>query len=307
MAVDVRGAIARGRNARDKALWGMRVVGPVASLRGAVRLANLRVRRPERSRVRVGSGFDLDFSYPDQLPVALIAFGDLIDPEYPFLRAISSPDWVVADVGAAIGQFTVFAASLPVAKVYAFEPGDANLVSLRANAQLNQVADKVDVHPLALSDYEGRATFVTSGHTWVGGIGDSTDDTGGTASAEVAQVEVRRLDVELERLSVSRLDVLKINVAGYEPRVLDGAERFLARGGADVLVLLLGVESFDRYARLATYGYRFFFFHPRRGELHEVTTFDATLLAQRPWPARHIIAIHEEALSAGVGSQFQRR
>jgi hypothetical protein len=35
--------------------------------------------------------------------------------------------------------------------------------------------------------------------------------------------------------------------------------------------------------------------------LYEVTAFDeASVLDHRPWPARHIIAIHQNAIDAGV-------
>lgn len=293
-----RSTVTKLRNAANKAVWGVRAAGLPAALRGGLRLANLRLRQPTQCTVRIRSGFTLHFTFPDQVPVALVAFGDLIDPEYSFLREIASPDWVVADVGAAIGQFTIFSATLPVGAVHSFEPSEQNLESLRKNIKLNSAAPRVIVHPLALSNYEGRQSFATSAHTWISGLDDSG---AGPASTEV---EVRRFDSELEALSISHLDVLKVNVAGDELRVLEGADEFLSRAGADVLVLLLGVDSFAHYARLATYGYRFFFFHPRKRELHEVLEFDSSLLARRPWPARHILGIHERAMVAGLAGQF---
>lgn len=289
--------LARVTNARDKLLWGVRAAGVPAALRGSVRLAGLRLRRPHRSRIKVRSGFELEFRCPDQVPVALVAFGDLIDPEYRLLIAIARPDWVVVDVGAAIGQFTVFSAKRLGATVHAFEPEADNLVSLRQNIDVNGVGDTVDVHPVALSDHEGRSSFTSD--TWVSGLDESA--VAGTAT----EVDVRRLDLELERLAVPHVHVLKVNVAGYEPPVLRGARELLARGGADILVLLLGTDSFPVYADLADLGYRFFFFHPRRGQLHEVLVFDSSLLERRPWPARHIIGVHRNAIRDGLVDSFR--
>lgn len=296
MAEVTRTKFARVTNARDKLLWGVRAVGVSATLRGTARLAGLRLRRPRYSSIRVRSGFELQFSYPDQMPVALVAFGDLIDPEYAFLTTVARPDWVVVDVGAAIGQFTVFSARQPVSSVHAFEPESENLRSLGHNITANGVSGVVAVHPLALSDHEGRSSFTSD--TWVSGLDESA------GSARSTEVEVRRLDLELARLSVTHVNVLKVNVAGYEPPVLRGAWELLARGGVDILVLLLGTESFPVYADLARLGYRFFFFHPRRQELHEVERFDASLLSRRPWPARHILGLHQGAIDAGLCAPF---
>ena len=99
-----------------------------------------------------------------------------------------------------------------------------------------------------------------------------------------------------------------MHVVGHEPKVLEGAEPFLAEGRADILILLLGLASLRWYAKLADYGYRFFYYHPIEVMLYEVTAFDeASVLDNRPWPARHIIGIHGSALEACVGSSIQVR
>src|SRR5687768_11876631 len=95
----------KARNFGDKLLWGGRVVGVGAAARGAVRIGYLYLRRPSKSEIQLRSGQVLEFGFPSQVPRALLAFGDFIDPEFAFLRKIYRPGWIVADVGAAIGQF----------------------------------------------------------------------------------------------------------------------------------------------------------------------------------------------------------
>jgi hypothetical protein len=86
----------------------------------------------------------------------------------------------------------------------------------------------------------------------------------------------------MARLSIQHAAVLKINAAGFEPSVNRGARIFLARGGADVLILLIGRESYDASCDLATIGYRFFFYHPGERRLHEVSSLnDAGLIHRR--------------------------
>jgi FkbM family methyltransferase len=233
------------------------------------------------------SGQILEFAFPSQVPTALLTFGDFIDPEFAFLRKIHRPGWVVADVGAAIGQFTLFAATLPSTKVHAFEPSSANIAALVRNIDRNGVHDKVAIHRIAYSNIESEAYFQTTASTWLSGLSEN-----GTEA-----VSVRTLSADFGRLGLDHVSILKINVAGFEPQVIEGAEAFLSRGGADVLIMLLGIESLPWYAKLATYGYRFFYYHPVQTFLYEVTSFDENaVLSHRPWPARNIIAIHRSVL-----------
>jgi FkbM family methyltransferase len=275
----------------DKARWGARTVGWGGVAAGAIRLAALALRRPERVLVQLRD-FDmsLGFAYPSQLVPALVVFRSLIDPEYPFLAAVARPGWTFLDVGAAIGQFTVFAAAAAGGRVHAFEPSAANLATLRANVAQNGVGERVSIHRLALSNRAGEAEFSTAPNAFMSRL-----DAASPLPAE--RVPVEPLADAAARLGIDRVSVLKVNVAGFEPQVLEGARPLLARGGADVLVLLLGRQSYDSYRELAALGYRFFFFHPGERRLHEVERFDdETLVRSRPWPARHLLGIWAESV-----------
>jgi FkbM family methyltransferase len=284
----------RMNSAVHKLGWGMRVVGVAATGRGMMRVLKLRVQRPRHAEISLKSGYVLEFGYPSQFPVVLVMFGDLIDPEFAFLRKVSIKNWIFADIGAAIGQFTLFAAGLPGAIVHAFEPSGANVATLKKNIARNGVGKRVSVHKLALSNADGESRFETTALTWTSRLKEA-----GAPGTET--VTVRTLAGELERLGIDHLSVLKINVAGFEPEVMEGAMPFLADGGADIIILLLGLRSLPWYARIAACGYRFFYYHPMEHALYEVTAFDeASVLHHRPWPARHIIAIHQKAIDAGV-------
>ncbi|KQT91972.1 hypothetical protein ASG49_08240 [Marmoricola sp. Leaf446] len=285
-------APSRIRNVVEKVSWGLRATGPLAAVRGVGRLAVLRAVRPRRALVHSRSGFDLEFG-ARQVPTALVAFGDVIDPEYPFLRSVVRPGAVVVDVGAAIGQFTVYAGRVLGATVHAFEPVEANLVSLRANVRRNGLADRVRIHELALSDHAGEADFDTSGDTFRAGFA--------RGSTPGQPVRVARLDEALERLGVGHVDVLKINVAGHEPGVIDGAEVLLERRAADVLVLLIGTGSFDRYRRISSLGYVFCFYDPATDTVHRIRHLDERMLAERPFPARHVLALAPAAVDRLLG------
>jgi FkbM family methyltransferase len=284
----------RTRKAIAKLSWGVGVVGPRATVTGLVRLASLRLRRPAQTVVRLRSGPALGFAYPRELVPALVVFGDYIDPEMDFLRRVSRPDWVVVDVGAAIGQFTVFAALLPVDRVHAFEPSGDTLCTLEANLRRNHVTDRVTVHQVALSDREAEMTFSTHSNPFLSRL-DRVDPSAGGQT-----VPVRTLTGTIAALGVDRVDCLKINVAGFEAEVLAGAHTFLAGHGADVLVVLLSEGSAPWFPRIAALGYRFFHFHPPRNTLYEVTDLDDVGDHERPWPARHLIGVSGPGIERGL-------
>ena len=287
----------RVRSAVDKVGWGIRVVGWPAAMIGALRLARLKLTRPSMAEVRLReSGATLAFAYPSQLVPALVVFGDLIDPEYPFLAAVAQPGWTFFDVGAAIGQFTVFAAFSVGGRVHAFEPSADNLATLRHNIERNGIGERVTIHQLALSNHSGEAEFATAANPFMSRLDASSSGTGNCVSVDTLTNVVAALGIE-------HVSVLKINVAGFEPAVIEGAVPLLAQGLVDVLILLIGRQSYASYRDLSALGYRFFFFHPGEQRLYEVASLDDHgLIRNRPWPARHVLAIRSDALSDVIGS-----
>lgn len=278
----------RVRGMAQKMGWGLRVVGPGATAQGLFRLAGICATQPRAGAVHLKSGPVLEFDYPSQFPPVLVMFGDFIDPEFALLQLIARPNWIVVDVGAAIGQFSMFAAlCLPGSTVMAFEPSGINVATLRRNIVRNGVDGRVEVHQAALSNTKGWGRFATAPKTWMSQLlaADSAD-----SASELVPVDT--LDATAAALQLDHIDVLKINVAGFEPQVLEGAMKTLRAGRVDVMVLLLGLASLPHYAAIALLGYRFFYYHPGQHALFEVERFDAdAVLAHRPWPARHILVI----------------
>lgn len=304
MGTDVKSpamSIGRLRSATDKFGWGLRAVGPLAAARGFWRIMNIWLRRPDHAEVHLLSGPTLEFDYPGQFPPTLMMFGDFIDPEFAFLLQVARPNWRVVDVGAAIGQFSMFAATCLVgARVDAFEPSSANVATLKRNIVRNGVEGRVSVHQAALSNRKDTAQFQTAPKTWMSQLMRAD-----SANADSELVAVDTLDDMLKALQLERVEILKINVAGFEPAVLEGAMGSLCAGQVDIMVLLLGLPSLPHYEAIAALGYRFFYYHPPKRTLFEVREFDAdAVLAHRPWPARHILAIRSAVVESLVAGQI---
>lgn len=122
------------------------------------------------------------------------------------------------DVGANVGSYVVLAAHQTGAQVVAFEPDAAALEVLAANCALNQVASRVRIVPRALSAKQQTLWFST-GQDTVNHVLD------GPAPGAV-EVEAVSLD---SCMGDEAPLLIKIDVEGYEPEVMLGAEATLAK------------------------------------------------------------------------------
>lgn len=125
------------------------------------------------------------------------------------------PDDVFFDIGANIGFYTCFAAAQ--ASVVAFEPAPPNVGRIRDNLRQNGRA--ADIHEVALADEPGTATInraaLTPGYPFATFAPE-------TANGETFEVEVDTGDRLIERGVVPQPTVVKIDVEGAEPLVIEG-------------------------------------------------------------------------------------
>lgn len=145
------------------------------------------------------------------------------------------PGDVVLDVGASWGLYTSALSRLvgPSGHVHAFEPGPANLRSLRAIA-----GDNVTVHAVALSDSEGQADLnipVLSTRPTHAMASLETPSAKAGVEHRSVRVPLRRLD-GIDALRDAPVSFIKCDVEGHEAAVLDGADALLTRTLPAILV-----------------------------------------------------------------------
>lgn len=121
----------------------------------------------------------------------------------------------VIDAGGCWGDTAMHFAQ-QAAKVYCFECIPSNIGIIQENLRLNpQLASKIVVIPEALWDTSGeRLTFNDAGP----GSGPSSGGAG-------ISVETKTLDDFVSENSLKRIDFIKMDIEGSEPRALAGAER----------------------------------------------------------------------------------
>jgi FkbM family methyltransferase len=137
----------------------------------------------------------------------------------------------IIDVGANVGQFAVACATIfPAARIYAFEPNPASACLLEKNVSK---FTNVTVFTHALGEEQGEATFHINSHSHSSSLlplGEHHKQAFPQAK-EISdiQVPVRRLDDLEDGLMLAAPVLLKLDVQGFEPQVLAGATKVMAR------------------------------------------------------------------------------
>ncbi|WP_328581139.1 FkbM family methyltransferase [Streptomyces sp. NBC_00370] len=134
----------------------------------------------------------------------------------------------VLDVGAHVGYYAMIAAlSSPKAKVHAFEPVPPIHARLAVNHRANAIKN-LELHQKGVSDHTGFADinirFPLASLLSTGSSLEGFDKP--LASAFTTRIQLVTLD---ETLGNTPVDLIKIDVEGHEPSVLDGARHLIKR------------------------------------------------------------------------------
>jgi FkbM family methyltransferase len=141
----------------------------------------------------------------------------------------------IADVGAFIGLYSIALAKRigTTGHVTAFEPDQENFAALEAHCRLNGITDRVSLIHGAVADVDGAAAFEAgrSSESRLGVIGQNGK----------AIIPCTRLDTAFAN---SRVDLLKIDVEGWEEPVLKGGMALLQDQRRKPRVIYIEVHPF---------------------------------------------------------------
>ncbi|MDH3310109.1 MAG: FkbM family methyltransferase [Gammaproteobacteria bacterium] len=187
------------------------------------------------------------------------------------LTRLAKPGNVVFDIGANVGSHTLPLAKLvgPEGMVYAFEPVVWAHKKLERNMELNSFKN-IRLVPVALSDQEQthgteqfRASFKISKQTDVGADGKLTQNW--WEACDKVNVVFDTMDAFTQKNKLSRLDLIKLDVDGYEGKVIRGAKNTLERFKPIILMEIApswakarGENLSEITKDLGKLGYRFF-------------------------------------------------
>jgi FkbM family methyltransferase len=212
--------------------------------------------------------------------------------ELEFVLQVLQPGMTFVDVGANVGLYSVPASKkVQGGKVFAFEPTPWTYQVLLENIRLNNLKN-VCAERFAVGDAEGEAVLKlnVAGKEGLNTIGRPAHEFSDIQGSE--RVPITRLDDFVDRYSIQRVDVLKIDVEGAELLVLRGAQRLLRRPDAPLIVYESGFLSrgFDYHPveqawLLEKHGFHLFVVNPSTGEISEPLNgraYDSMVIAAKP-------------------------
>ena len=146
-------------------------------------------------------------------------------PETEFFRKVCRPGLTVLDVGANLGYYTALAQSIlnGAGRILALEPDPENFRFLKATMSLNPHPEIVTCYPAAASDQEGRLRL----HTSADNRGDNRMYANELANGFV-EVDVTTVDRLVAQAGHPVIDLVKIDVQGYEFSVVTGMRQTIA-------------------------------------------------------------------------------
>jgi FkbM family methyltransferase len=152
--------------------------------------------------------------------------GERFVSELKLIRSLVKPADTVVDVGANIGYYALlFAKSIGKnGRIIAFEPEPDNLVELRLNVDRNGLRN-TEIHPFAVGARAGTVAFAR-------GINGGVRASDGPETDAAIQVPM----VALDDVLAGPVNVIKIDVEGYEGEVLRGARKAIERWRPNLFV-----------------------------------------------------------------------
>lgn len=150
-----------------------------------------------------------------------ILFGDYERAETDLIRSHLSEGSVFVDIGANIGWFTLQAARWvgDFGSVFSFEPRPSTFEHLTKSIKINGL-ENIKVFNMGLSDEVGSATLMAP-------EGHSSPGSSYLGNGKGIPVSLSTLDILLPQ--IDRLDVIKMDVEGWEPNVIKGAMRTIQK------------------------------------------------------------------------------
>ena len=157
----------------------------------------------------------------------ILSTGTYEDEINKLIKISLRPGDIALDIGANIGLQSIRMSQSvgDSGQVYSFEPLTHLQQKFRNNAKLNK-STNIKLFAFALSNVESEANFSISTNNWNQGTFSIGNQNGGS---EIQHVSIKVADTVPEIAALERLDLIKIDVEGFEFQVLLGLKQTLEK------------------------------------------------------------------------------
>jgi FkbM family methyltransferase len=191
----------------------------------------------------------------------IFAYRELYDRELVWLSRNVEPGFVIVDVGASFGIYTLVAARAAGAsgQVFSFEPTTAAFEILNANVELNALTN-VHTFRCAVGERSGEVELYHH-------LDSSRNSLGYTAGmiGTSESVQLTTLNNVLDKAGIAKIDLIKIDVEGTEEMVLKGCSTILERSRPKIIIELnppraaaIGLRADGAWQLLLSLGYKMY-------------------------------------------------
>ena len=180
---------------------------------------------------------------------SLWANSSFSNKDYDAIQAILDTNKIesMIDVGANIGNISLYAASNSQAKVFAIEANLKTFSYLQKNINLNKMEKSISAHNVAIGDKVGTIMFENKRSDDMNSVAMSSAEISNNPS--VITVPITTLD-DLFLDKLKSVDLLKIDIEGYELFALKGAKEILKK------TKIIFFESYESQYNKFDYGFK---------------------------------------------------
>jgi FkbM family methyltransferase len=173
------------------------------------------------------------------------------------IKELLDPGSVVFDIGANFGFYSCMIAKIlgEECTVHSFEPLAYSFQRLKTNISINDFEGCIQSHKFGVSDKKGKAAMEhKAGNSGAAHIIEDRGD-----------IDITTVDEFCDELKIDKIDFMKIDVEGFELRVLLGAEKMMRHSMPSVLIEInpptlkrYGLKPLDVINKLTDYGYNMY-------------------------------------------------
>lgn len=197
-------------------------------------------------------GVSLELTFPEDAGWEMLFYrGTFETGTTEAFHKLLRKDDVIIDIGANLGWYTILASKIAnQGTCHAFEPVPFIYKKLRRNCQINGLKNQVIFHNMALGDSEDSEVVL---YTFKGLYhGHSSLSTLGREDYQESRVPMTTLDAYVNKNSINRIDLIKMDTEGAELKVLEGADQVLRRESPPIWVIELNKETSAKFGHTPT-------------------------------------------------------